>query len=182
MAAPIPLNAALVRGKVSDRSLDGIWTVSKQASRVTFSTRTMWGLATVRGSFTELDGEVAIVDGAVTARIAVETASLTTGSSARDKHLRSAEFFDCEHYPLASFVLSSMTPVEAKMRLNGTLTIRDRTRPFSMDPAILLPGSAEFEVRANFDIDRAHYGMLWNSAGMASSLNAVTATVAFTRS
>jgi len=51
-----------------------------------------------------------------------------------DEHLRSADFFDAEKYPTASF---KSTKVEAagagKLKVTGDLTIKDQTKPVVLD-------------------------------------------------
>ena len=80
----------------------GTWVADKAHSRVEFAIRHM-GIATVRGSFGEFAGTLAIGDGSARAFGTVDVASITTGEDARDTHLKSADFFDAEKFPQLQF-------------------------------------------------------------------------------
>lgn len=63
----------------------------------------------------------------------VETNSVNTRVAPRDKHLRSADFFDVEQHPLMSFKSSSIERVsENSYTLKGMLTLKGITKPVSM--------------------------------------------------
>src|ERR1019366_4158407 len=70
-------------------SLDGAWILDPSKSSVLLKTKSMWGLARIGAVFTDLQGEVAVVAGAVTARVAVGTGSIDTKNAKRDEHLKS---------------------------------------------------------------------------------------------
>ena len=69
----------------------------------------------------------------------------TRSSAARDDHLRSADFFDAERFPIITF---RSTAVEATggddYRVTGDLTIRDVTHPATFDVELdgIVPGHA----------------------------------------
>ena len=59
---------------------------------------------TVKGKFNELTGSVVLDGTQITeAKGTIQTKSIDTGVAARDKHLRSADFFDVEKYPTINF-------------------------------------------------------------------------------
>jgi polyisoprenoid-binding protein YceI len=101
-------------------------------------------VTTVRGSFTEFVGTAHLdtaepAASSVTLRIA--TASIDTGVPDRDTHLRSADFLDVEKYPEMVFASTDVEQVaEDVYRVTGDLTIKDVTRPVSID--FTLTGSA----------------------------------------
>ena len=56
----------------------------------------------------------------------IKVKSVDTGLGKRDKHLRSADFFDASKYPLMTFTSNSITRAEGNTyNVNGTLTIKD---------------------------------------------------------
>ncbi|EAU54894.1 YceI family protein [Mariprofundus ferrooxydans] len=56
--------------------------------------------------------------------VTIETASLDTNHAERNKHLRSADFFDVEHFPTATFVSTSYEPTGKDTGiLHGTLNL-----------------------------------------------------------
>lgn len=60
--------------------------------------------------------------------------SIDTRVEARNNHLKSADFFDAEKYPTLHFKSTSITPSgENKYKLTGNLTIRNITKPVTMD-------------------------------------------------
>lgn len=60
------------------------------------------------------------------------TASLSTGVSARDQHLRSADFFDVARYPSIDFESTRVLQTEAtKGVVTGDLTLHGVTQPVS---------------------------------------------------
>ena len=83
----------------------GTWAIDPVHSSISFSVRHLV-VSKVRGSFKDFSGAVVVAeDGtpSVTAEIAVD--SLDTGNEQRDAHVRSADFFDVEHYPTATLRL-----------------------------------------------------------------------------
>ena len=76
----------------------GNWILVPDRSKVTFRNKTMWGLATVTGEFTEFRGDGS-ADAGVNGQVVIGAASVRTGIGKRDNHLRSADFFDVERHP-----------------------------------------------------------------------------------
>ena len=75
--------------------LAGQWKLDPQASLVEFRVRHFWHAITVRGSFAEVSGQGTVdPDGTASGTLVIAAASLTTNNKQRDKHLRSADFFD----------------------------------------------------------------------------------------
>ena len=94
-------------------------------------------ISKVRGEFTDFDGALNfdgqnLKDGSV--NFTVKTASISTGNTNRDDHLRSDDFFNAVQYPVIKFVSKQVTPGEGnKFALIGELTIRDSTKVVSFD-------------------------------------------------
>jgi polyisoprenoid-binding protein YceI len=129
-------------------------------------------VTTVRGAFTEFAGTAHLdtVDPAassVTLRIA--TASIDTGTPDRDTHLRSPDFLDVERYPEMVFTSTGVEQVDDEVyRVTGDLTIKDVTRPVSVD--FTLTGSARDpfgNTRVGFEgalaIKRSDWDLTWNT-------------------
>src|SRR5581483_10679829 len=62
-------------------------------------------VARVRGRFSEFSGEIVVAEKPEDSRVTVEInmASIDTNQPDRDADLKSANFFDVEHYPTATF-------------------------------------------------------------------------------
>ncbi|MGY1742070.1 MULTISPECIES: YceI family protein [unclassified Blastococcus] len=129
-------------------------------------------VTTVRGSFRDFEGE-AHLDVAhppasrVTLRIA--TASVDTGQPDRDAHLRSPDFLDVETYPAIVFASTAVEQVDDDVyRVTGDLSIRDVTRPvtvdFTLTGSALDPfGNARVGFEGALAIKRSEWGLTWNT-------------------
>ena len=125
----------------------------------------------VPGKFTKFEGTVQY-DGADLSKssvtVTIETASIDTGVPDRDKHLRSADFFDAEKNPKITFVSTKVKPMGAnKAQIEGTLTIRGVTKTVTLDVDLLGSGpDAWGGYRSGFEahtkINRLDYGVSWN--------------------
>ena len=113
----------------------GTWAADPTHSSVQFSVKHM-GIATVRGTFTEFEGTVTVGEtlAETSSRGSVKVASVTTGEERRDKHLRSADFFDVEQFPTIDWVVSRVEPVdEDTSRVFGELTMHGVTRELVLE-------------------------------------------------
>jgi polyisoprenoid-binding protein YceI len=152
--------------------LDGTWTIDPSHSSLGFTARHAM-VTNVRGTFDEFEGS-GVVDtvgpAASHATVVIKAASINTGSPDRDGHLRSGDFFDVETYPELRFASTSVERVDADtFRLNGELTIKDVTRPLSVELTSTGLAQDPFgNLRAGFEgetsINRKDWGLEWNAA------------------
>jgi polyisoprenoid-binding protein YceI len=148
------------------------WVIDAAHSHVGFSIKHLM-IATVRGSFTRVQGTVRVDETDPTSAevdITIPTASVTTGDEKRDGHLRSPDFFDVERFPNMVF---RGKRVERKsgdsFRVVGDLTIRDVTREVALDVELLGRakdpwGNEKAGFEATTRIKRGDYGLTWNAA------------------
>jgi polyisoprenoid-binding protein YceI len=127
-------------------------------------------IAWVEGRFKDFKGAIHFDEKDVTKSSVEFTAkveSIDTGVEPRNKHLRTADFFDVEKYPEMTF---KSTRVERKGKdgyvLHGDLTLKGVTKqvalPFTVTGAIKDPwGNTRFGVSAQTKIDRRDYGITW---------------------
>lgn len=67
------------------------------------------------------------------AKINIQVADIATGLPKLDKHLKSADFFDVEKYPTATFVSTKVTDIKAKQfNLVGVLTLHGVSKPITL--------------------------------------------------
>jgi polyisoprenoid-binding protein YceI len=128
-------------------------------------------VTTVRGRFKDFTGQVEVEDDDPTtavATLAIKVASVDTGQEMRDNHLRSADFFDAEHYPEMTY---NSTGVESqggnRYRVTGDLTIKDQTRPLTLDVEVEERftdpfGNDRVGVEAKGRLNRKDWGLGWN--------------------
>jgi polyisoprenoid-binding protein YceI len=161
----------------------GHWVLDPAKSGARFQHKTFWGLMTVRGHFAELSGAGDLgADGSVTGEIQISAASLDTKNAKRDKHLRSADFFNADAHPSITFTAKSAALSPAgDLAVSGDLHVAGTSRPLSVTMKVgeAAADSATLEVSA--DIDRADFGMTWNQAGMLKGPAAISVTAHFVR-
>ncbi|MGA5165501.1 MULTISPECIES: YceI family protein [Streptomyces] len=168
--ATVPAPAAAVDPALA--ALTGTYTIDPSHSGIGFTARHAM-VTNVRGAFTEYEGTLEL-DGtdpaASGASIDVTIASIDTGSTDRDGHLRSADFFDAEQFPLMTFRSTAAEALGgADYRITGDLTIKGVTKPISID--LEFNGAAKdpfgnervgFEGKA--ELLRSEWGLTWNAA------------------
>jgi len=126
-----------------------------------------------RGRFTKWRGQLrfdAEDPAASSVEVTIDPATLDTADAQRDAHLRSADFFDVEKYPSASFRSRKVeVAAEHRYRVTGDLTVHGVTKPVVLD--VTYEGSGKDPwggERAGFlattSIDRKDFGLEWNKA------------------
>ncbi len=114
------------------------WVIDPAHSNVGFSVKHLM-IATVRGSFTQVQGTVKLDERDPTTAeidITIPTASVTTRDEKRDAHLRSPDFFDVAESPTIAFRSTRVEPVNPlsrdRWRVVGDLTMHGVTRPVEL--------------------------------------------------
>jgi len=148
------------------------WVIDPAHSEVQFKVKHMM-ITTVTGSFKEFNSSVETTgEDFSNARISFEanTASIFTNSDQRDAHLRSADFFDSEKYPVLTFTGSGLEKIDDdNYKLTGDLTIRGVTKPAVLDVEAGGVGKDPWgNTKAGFSIsgkiNRKEWGLNWNAA------------------
>lgn len=96
-------------------------------STVGFTVPILGGLSKVSGKFSDFNATIVYDEADVTkssVTVTIKTASIDTGIEARDKHLRTADFFDAEKFPEITFQSKSVEKKGKQLTLLGTLTMR----------------------------------------------------------
>ena len=141
----------------------GRWVVDPAAGKLAFSSRSMWGLLNVRGTFSRYSGTLdADADGVARGELVVETASLDTGHEKRDEHLRDDDFFAAAANPTLTFTLASVTDAAT---FSGALRIRDKELPIA-GPLVIEQRGDRIVLSTDVKVDRMEAGLGWNKAGM----------------
>jgi polyisoprenoid-binding protein YceI len=136
----------------------------------------------VNGVFREVSGHGTVsADGEVSGALTVAAASIDTGNTRRDTHLRSADIFDSGSHPHITFTAGGIRPSGQGAAVTGALTVRGRTRPLSFDAVASVPGNGEIRLDAEVRINRAGFGLTWKSDGLASMTSTVTIHAVFAR-
>ena len=140
------------------------WRIDPARSSVEFRTPTFWGLVTVKGRFGRYDGSLDLrrepaID------LTIEAASLDTKNKMRDKHLRSADFFDVEHDPMVRFVGHSAKLEGERLKVRGELHAAGTSTPLELEASLRRVGD-ELEVDTSTHVDQRELGMTHSPLGM----------------
>jgi len=172
-----------VNALLNDADTTGVWNLDPDRSTVGFGIKNFWGLVNVKGRFTDVSAEGQITGkGAIFGRLDIQAASLRTGIGKRDEHLRSADFFDTEHYPLITVEVTGIEPSAGDAaNLQATVSIKGVTAPVPLPVQISTLDDGAVRVRANTQIDRAQFGVDANPLGMIAKTATIAADAYFVR-
>ena len=152
--------------------LQGTWRIDPARSRVEFRTPTLWGLATVKGHFEHYDGTLDLQrDPAI--ELTIDAASVNTKLALRDRHLRSADFFDAENHPQVRFVSDDATLTGDRLRVSGRLYAAGNSIPLEIDARLRRVGE-ELELEATTTADHRKLGMSHGMLGMIPTPSELT--------
>ncbi len=89
------------------------------------------------------------------------------GKEKLENHLKSPDFFDAEKYPTSKLDVTSITPLaeatkEATHKVNGNLTIKDKTNPVTFDVMMKQEGE-QFACTGTMKIDRSKFDVRYGS-------------------
>ncbi|WP_347158501.1 YceI family protein [Pontibacter chitinilyticus] len=147
------------------------WAVDPTHSSVKFAIRHML-ISEVEGSFNDFKVQVSasgddFADAA--AEVNIQVASINTGNTDRDNHLRADDFFNVAQYPTISFKSTHVEQLnEEEFKLTGNLTVRDVTKEvtFNVSKGGVIKDPYGY-TRAGFfvegKIDRFDFGLQYNA-------------------
>jgi polyisoprenoid-binding protein YceI len=143
---------------------NGVWHLDPSRSSVEFHVRHFYGLITVRGHFERYEGTLALASEPA-AQLTIDADSLDTGNTKRDKHLRSADFFDVEHHPQVRFVSDLAELQDGRLRVHGQLHAAGKQVPLELDATVSWV-DGEPEIEAVTHADHRLLGMTWSPLGI----------------
>ena len=170
-ASPSGVYEPVQDGRLSAQELTGTYNFDRAHSNIGFRILHM-GLAEVPGSFTDYTGTI-VYDAADVTKSSVEfaakMASVNTGVEGRDKHLRTADFFEVEKFPEMTF---KSTRVEKKSPnqfvAHGDFTLKGVTKqialPFTVNGYLKdQRGNTKIGVSAVTTINRRDYNITYGN-------------------
>ncbi len=146
------------------------WTIDPAHSSAQFSVRHMM-ISTVRGEFTKLSGTVQLDENDITkskVEATIDATSIDTRNEARDKHLKSSDFFDVANFPTIIFKSTSVEKgSDGRLKVLGTLTMRGNTKPVVLEveplsPAVKDRAGLKSGTSATTKINRQDFGISWS--------------------
>jgi polyisoprenoid-binding protein YceI len=142
----------------------GTWAIDPVHSSIGFSVRHLM-VSKVRGDFERFSGAIVVAeDGtpSVTAEIAVD--SINTHNEQRDAHVRSADYFDAEKYPTATFASTGVRSNGDNYLVDGNFTLKGVTKSVTLELEFngVNPGMGHGEVagfEASVVLNRKDFGI-----------------------
>ncbi len=139
-----------------------------------------FGFSNPSGKFTDIEGTL-ILDEETPQKSSIEvtikTASLLTGLSKFDEHVKSADFLNVTQFPTAKFVSTSVMPYDTKSaKVNGNLTLLGITKPVTLDVKLnktgigLLTQKKTIGFSATATIKRSAFGMNFALPGISDEI------------
>jgi polyisoprenoid-binding protein YceI len=112
------------------------WNVDKAHSRLSYAVTHM-GVSESEGDFKTFDAKItsskADLSDAVI-EVTADIATISTNNEARDKHLKSADFFDAEKFSTLTFKSKTFKKVSGKnYKVTGDLTLHGVTKTVTLD-------------------------------------------------
>ena len=151
----------------------GTWSVDPTHSSLDFVVRHAM-VAKVRGRFTDFTGTLFLDEAdptRSTAEVEVQLASVDTGNTQRDEHLRTGDFFEVDRFPTMTFRSTAAEVKDAangEYVLHGDLTVHGVTKPVAFDitvngTAVDPFGNERIGFEGTTTINRKDWGLTWNA-------------------
>jgi polyisoprenoid-binding protein YceI len=149
----------------------GTYLLDQAHRRVGFVARHMM-VSKVRGQFRDAEATITVTDNPLESAVSatIQAASIDTGATDRDNHLRSGDFLEAEKFPTLEFRSTGVKSHSGnEFVLAGELTIKDVTRPVELEVEFEGAGRSPFGqdifgFTASTEIDREDFGLTWNVA------------------
>ena len=161
----------------------GTWSVDPVHSQVGFAVDYLVG--TFRGSFTPVEGTLAVADdGTTELKGSAQASSINVQDENLGTHLLSPDFFDAERTPEIRFAATDVRRSGDDVAAHGELTIKGTTQPVELkgrvsDPIKHTDEKDRIGLTLETTIDRTQFGLNWNMplpSGEPALANDVTLT------
>ena len=149
----------------------GVWAIDPGHAEVAFIGR-HFGLTKVRGRFVGVSGAATITEQPEQSRVEVviDVRSVNSGDQSRDDHLRSADLFDVDAHPTATYRSTAVRLDGTTGRtgtMEGELTIKGISQPVSLRVELVGQatdpwGNERAVFSASGRINREDWGLTWN--------------------
>lgn len=149
----------------------GVYNFDKAHSSIGFKVKHM-GLIEIPGFFRDFTGSVTYDAKDVsksTVEFSANVTSIDTGVAARDKHLRTPDFFDVDKFPVITFKSTKVEKKGKAWMLTGDFTMKGVTKSitFPFEIAGWLPadarGGGKMGIAAETSINRRDFGVNYGS-------------------
>ena len=161
----------------------GTWRLDPARTELAFHSPTFWGFAHVKGVFADVEGSAeAMADSNVTGRLTISAASVDTGIGRRDTHLRSADFFDVERFPLIEVSVASAEITGASW-VTMSIVVRAKGREQELELPVHVRDAAggEVQLQTTTTLNRQTFGVDGNLLGMMGDAVTIEAAAVFVK-
>jgi polyisoprenoid-binding protein YceI len=141
------------------------WRIDPQRSSVEFRVPHFYGLLKVKGRFERYEGTLDL-SGDPAVELTIDADSVQTKQKARDKHLRSPDFFNTESHPHVRFKSHTSQLTGGQLHVKGHLEAAGHIVPVELE-AVVRPVGDELEIVAETAVDQRDLGMTWSPLGIA---------------
>ena len=150
------------------------WRLDPSGSSAEFRVPNFWGLSSDKGRFQRLDGWLEVDDDhRWRMELTLDAASLDTGNRRRDRHLRSADFFDVQHHPEVRFRSSSVNKHGGRLHVEGELEAAGQRARLQVEVTVK-HADGRLELDAAATVDQRQLGMTWSPLGVIRTPTALS--------
>src|SRR3954464_3903848 len=142
------------------------WRLDRTRSLDEFETGNFWGLTSVRGHFERFEG-VRDLSAHRVVDLTIDAHSIDTNNTRRDKHLRSADFFDAANHPQVRYLAEHAVLEGDQLKTQGMLVAAGECIALEVQ-ATLCPTDGALNIEATAQIDLRALGMTWSPLGVVS--------------
>ena len=165
------VSAIVLLASLSALAQTSTWNIDPAHSTAQFTVRHL-AISNVTGSFTKVAGSVVLNEKDIAqsqVSASIDVSSVDTRVEARDKDLRSPNFFDVEKYPTIEFKSKRIVNSGGKLQMIGDLTIHGTTHEVTLDvdgptPELTDPwGNSRRGISATTTINRRDFNLVYNN-------------------
>ena len=165
------VSAIALLASLSALAQTSTWTIDPAHSTAQFTVRHL-AISNVTGNFTKLTGSVVLNEKDIAqsqVSASIDVSSVDTRVEARNKDLKSPNFFDVEKYPTIEFKSKRIVNGGGKLQVIGDLTIHGTTREVTLDvdgptPELSDPwGNSRRGISATTTINRKDFNLIYNN-------------------
>jgi len=165
------VSAIALLASLSALAQTSTWNIDPAHSTAQFTVRHL-GISNVTGNFTKVTGSVVLNEKDITqsqVSAGIDVSSVDTRVEARNKDLKSPNFFDVEKYPTIEFKSKRIVSGGGKLQVIGDLAIHGTTREVTLDvdgptPELADPwGNSRRGISATTTINRKDFNLIYNN-------------------
>jgi polyisoprenoid-binding protein YceI len=165
------VSAIALLASLSALAQTSTWNIDPAHSTAQFTVRHL-AISNVTGNFTKVKGSIVLNEKDITqsqVSASIDVNSVDTRVEARNKDLKSPNFFDVEKYPTIEFKSKRIANDGGKLQVIGDLTIHGTTREVALDvdgptPELADPwGNSRRGISATTTINRKDFNLMYNN-------------------